>query len=58
MALAIEWQRRVDRWEGALWEICFRPLGEVALSGFTTFEQLTPQEAGLRTFTLMPVGTR
>jgi alpha-mannosidase len=58
MALTIEWQRRVDRWEGALWESCFRPLGEVALSGFTTFEQLTPQEAGLRTFTLMPVGTR
>ncbi len=57
MALTIEWKHRIELWQKALWEACYRPLGPVAFSGFTTTEQLTPDQAWQRPFQPMPVGT-
>ncbi|PWH14137.1 MAG: alpha-mannosidase [Anaerolineae bacterium] len=57
MALPLEWQRRLENWQKALWNACYRPLGEVTFTGFTTLEQLTPAEALQRAFRPMPPGT-
>ena len=57
MALTLEWKHRVERWEKALWDACYRPLRNVELSGFATTDQLTPEQAFLRTFQPMPPGT-
>lgn len=57
MALTIEWQHRIERWENALWKACYHPLGSISFSGFTTLEQLTPQQALAREFKPMPEGT-
>ena len=57
MALTIEWQHRIERWQSALWEGCYRPLGTVALSGFTTLSQLSAEQAAQGSFKPMPEGT-
>jgi alpha-mannosidase len=57
MALTIEWQHRIERWENALWKACYHPLGSISFSGFTTLEQLTPRQALAREFKPMPEGT-
>ncbi len=57
MALTIEWQHRIERWQEALWKACYRPLGAVELAGFTTHEQLTAAQAASGPFRPMPVGT-
>jgi hypothetical protein len=54
MALSEEWKHRVERWEQALWDCCYRPLSSVALSGFTTTEQLTTEQTLARDFAPMP----
>ena len=54
MALTIEWRRRIDQWREGLKKHFYRPLGTIALSGFVTSEQLTPQEAQGRAFAPMP----
>jgi len=56
MALTEEWKHRIERWEKILWECCYRPIGNVELSGFTTLKQLTPEKANSRTFQSMPPG--
>jgi len=45
MSLPIEWKRRLDRWRKELPRHFYQPLGPVDLSGFTTFDQLTPEQA-------------
>lgn len=57
MALTIEWKHRVERWQDALWKGCYRPLGKIELSGFTTHEQLTAEQALAQKFRPMPTGT-
>ncbi|MBN1876642.1 MAG: alpha-mannosidase [Anaerolineae bacterium] len=57
MAITQEWQRRIDRWREELPQHFYSPLGAVALEGFITLEQLTPEEAQSHKFTPMPAGT-
>ncbi len=57
MALTLEWKHRLERWQQALWNACYRPLGAVALDGFTTLAYLTAEQAAERPFRPMPAGT-
>ena len=57
MSLSLEWRHRVDRWRQELPQHVYRPLGRIEMAGFTTFEQLSPEEAARRTFRPMPAGT-
>ena len=57
MALTEEWRHRIERWQTALWDNCYRPLGALALSGFTTLEQLSAEQAAAYSFEPMPEGT-
>lgn len=57
MALTPEWKHRIDRWQKALWDACYRPLGVISLSGFTTLEKLTADQAAAGPFQPMPEGT-
>lgn len=57
MALTVDWKYRLERWQQALWDAVYRPLGEVEFSGFTTLEQLTPEQAAAGPFRPMPAGT-
>ncbi len=50
MALTLEWQRRMDRWREELPRHFYRALDAVALEGFVTPEQLTPDAALSRAF--------
>ena len=45
MALNLEWRHRIERWQHALWEGCYRTLGSIPLSGYTTEAQLTAEQA-------------
>ena len=58
MSLTIEWRRRIDGWRKELPSHFYRELGTVDLSGFTTAEQLTANEALNGDFKPMPPGTR
>ncbi len=55
--LTIEWKHRIERWQTALWNACYQPLGKVEFTGFTTLEFLTPEQALAGEFHPMPVGT-
>jgi len=57
MALSPEWQHRIERWLNALWAICYRPLATIALSGMSTTEQLTAEQALARGVEPTPNGT-
>jgi len=57
MALTIEWRRRIDNWREELPKHFYRELGAVPLSGFTTLEQLTAEQALQGDFQPMPPGT-
>jgi len=57
MALTIEWRHRIDNWRKELPHHFYRPLGTVTLSGFTTTEQLTAEQALGGNFRPMPPGT-
>jgi alpha-mannosidase len=57
MGLTEEWKHRVERWQKALWNTCYRPLGSIEFSGYTTTEQLTAGQALAGTFNPMPAGT-
>ena len=58
MSLNPEWLRRVNDWREELPKHFYTPLGAVSLSGFTTLEQLTADQALGREFRPMPAGTR
>jgi alpha-mannosidase len=53
-----EWLDRINRWLKELKLHFYRKLGDVELSGFATFDQLTPQQAGKGKFKPMPSGTK
>lgn len=57
MALAMEWKRRIDRWRQELPRHFYRPLGTLDLDGYTTQEQLTPEQALQGAFRPLPPGT-
>ena len=57
MATDIEWDSRIDRWLRELPQHFYLPLGEVALVGLTTFDQLTVPEVLAREMAAMPAGT-
>ncbi|MCL6431809.1 MAG: alpha-mannosidase [Anaerolineae bacterium] len=57
MALTTEWKRRFDRWRRELPNHFYVPLGSLELSGFTTTDQLTPEQAQAGPFRPMPRGT-
>jgi alpha-mannosidase len=50
MPLTLEWQHRLQRWQDALWQCVYLPLGRVALSGHITFDHLTLEQALQRDF--------
>lgn len=50
MSLTEEWKHRLERWEKMLWECCYSSIGNVDLSGFTTLDQLTADQALSHTF--------
>lgn len=58
MPLTIEWKHRVERWEKILWECCYRPIGNIDLSFFTTYEQLNPEQALANSFVPISPGDR
>ena len=58
MPLTKEWLHRIQRWESALWQACYRPVGQLDLRGATTFDHLNPEQAAGLSYKLMPVGTR
>jgi alpha-mannosidase len=57
MSLTLEWMHRIERWQAVLWQLCYKPLAEISLDGFTTREQLTAAQALQHTFLPMPTGT-
>jgi len=58
MPLNKEWHHRIHNWEQALWQTCYRPLGELSLSGFTTSDHLSSIQALEQRFLPMPPGTQ
>lgn len=57
MALTTEWKRRIDRWRQELPRHFYLPLGSLELSGFTTRDQITPEQALQGSFQPLPAGT-
>ncbi len=57
MSLSTEWRRRVDGWRRVLATLFYEPLGDVALEGFVTQEQLSAEQAAAGRFVPMPTGT-
>lgn len=57
MVLNPEWRRRVDHWRNTLPRLFYRELQPLTLAGFTTTEQLRPEDAERRGFSPMPAGT-
>ncbi len=57
MVLNLEWRHRFLPWRDELPRHFYRPLGSVALEGFVTVEQYTPDEARQQSFLPMPPGT-
>ncbi|OQA41272.1 MAG: Mannosylglycerate hydrolase [Chloroflexi bacterium ADurb.Bin325] len=56
MALNPEWRDRILHWRRVLNDLCYRPLGEVELSGFITTDHLRPEQAAAGPFQPMPAG--
>ena len=52
-----EYAARVNHWMRVLAEDFYRPLGEIALEGYTTMEHLSPEEAARGPFRPVPEGT-
>ncbi len=57
MALTLEWRHRLDSWRAEIPRHFYNALAAIDLEGFTTFDQLTPEQARQADFTLMPPGT-
>jgi alpha-mannosidase len=57
MSLTLEWRRRVERWLNALPRHFYQPLQAVEWSGFTTPDQLTPDQARQHTLQSFSPGT-
>ena len=57
MSLTLEWLHRIQRWQEALWQCCYRPVGSVTFESFTTFQHLSAEEAGRGPFAPLPPGS-
>ncbi len=57
MALTEGWKRRLERWQKAITGSVYAPLSPVELTGFTTLEQLSSEQALTRAFRPTPAGT-
>ncbi len=57
MKLGRQWDERLKIWDGAFGENLYTPLARLALSGFTTFEQMTLEQAKKQTFRPFPGGS-
>lgn len=57
MALTPEWDHRIKRWEEALWDSIYCPLGAVELEGHMTTLRLNFEQARAGNFKPMPAGT-
>lgn len=57
MKLGRQWDERLKIWDEAFEDNLYSPLGEFALSGFTTREQLTLEQAKGQSFRPFPKGT-
>lgn len=57
MKLGRQWDERLKIWDEAFEANLYKPLGELALSGFTTKEQLTLEQAKAQSFRPFPAGT-
>ncbi len=57
MSLTLEWRRRIERWLNALPRHFYQPLQPVEWSGFTTPDQLTPDQASQHALQSFPPGT-
>lgn len=57
MKMKAEWTDRLKHWTATLEKDFYMPTGNIAFTGFTTFEHLTPTEAAKRDFVPMPQGT-
>jgi alpha-mannosidase len=56
MSLNPEWRDRIAHWRRVLHNLCYRPLGQVQLAGFTTLGHLRPEDALKEQFYPMPPG--
>lgn len=57
MKLGRQWDERLKIWDEAFEANLYKPLGEAALSGFTTREQLSLEQAKEQSFHPFPKGT-
>jgi alpha-mannosidase len=57
MSLNAEWLHRINRWREELPRHFYQPLGEISMRGFTTFDQLSLDQALKGSFCPMPTGT-
>lgn len=57
MKLGRQWDERLKIWDGAFADNLYTPLTELALSGFTTFEQMTLDQAKKQIFRPFPGGS-
>lgn len=51
-----EYKDRLTHWQRVLAQDFYRPMGEIALEGFTTMEHLTPEQAAQGSFAPIPEG--
>ncbi len=56
MSLSLEWHKRLDQWRKELPNHFYTELAELALEGFVTSDQLTPEQARQRSFEPFPPG--
>lgn len=57
MKLGRQWDERLQIWDEAFEDNLYKPFGEIALSGFTTKEHLTLEQAKEHSFRPFPKGT-
>lgn len=58
MKLGRQWDTRLEMWDEAFQRNLYEQLGEVSLSGFTTMERLTLEQAAAREFVPFPKGAK
>lgn len=58
MSLTPEWYKRIVAWKKEVERNFFKPLFEIPLEGFFTFDHLTLDEAKKQSFVATPVGTQ
>jgi len=54
--LSAEYKDRLEHWIRTLKQDLYRPLGEISFEGFTTMDQLSPEQANAGNYQPIPVG--